>query len=179
MGKLYFYYGTMSAGKTSLAINKAFEFKERGKDVFVHVPEICWKSCLESRNGSSIPTSRNLIKEHDFNIVRENSFLIVDECQFLTPSVVLEIKKATVHKNVMAFCFGLLTDFMRNIFDGSRALVETADTIREVPCMCEECDNKAQYNYRITDETKTVVLSKEKYKSLCASCYEKFSTKVQ
>lgn len=178
MGKLYFYYGTMSAGKTSLAINKAFEFKERGKDVFVHVPEKCWKSCIESRNGTSMPTSRNLLSESDFTVLPKNSFLVIDEAQFLTPSVVLEIKKATVYKNVMAFCFGLLTDFRRKIFDGSQALIENADTIREVPCMCEECENKSQYNFRITSEEEVMVLSKDKYKSLCALCYEKFSNKV-
>ena len=49
----------------------------------------------------------------------------------------------------MVFCFGLISDFTGEMFEGTKKIIELADSIREVPCMCSKCDKKAQYNFRL------------------------------
>ena len=167
MGKLYFYYGTMGAGKTALAINKAYEFKERGLETYVYTPKEIKADRLSSRCGSSVDVTTIGLDD-----ICKNSVLIVDESQFLTQEEVTTIRNLCTYNDVMSFCFGLLTTFQRKLFDGSKYLIECADTIREVTCMCEKCKKKAIRNYRISGENKLIVLAKEKYMSLCDFCYQ-------
>lgn len=168
MGKFYFYYGTMGAGKTALAINKAYEFKKRGIQTFVYVPSDAKTDKLSSRCGSSVEVSnRNL------RLVTKRSVLIVDEAQFLTEDKVKTIRHLCTYKDVMAFCFGLLKTFKGKLFNGTKYIIECADTIREIPCMCENCKKKAIYNVRVSSETTLKVLEKDKYKSYCHMCYER------
>ena len=168
MGKMYFYYGTMGAGKTALAINKAYEFKERELQTYVYVPSEIKSDKLSSRCGASVDVSNINLDEID-----EHSVLIVDEAQFLSHDEVKTIRDLCTYKDVMAFCFGLLTTFQRKLFDGTKYIIECADTIREVPCMCENCKKKAIYNLRVSSETDLKVLGKDKYKSFCHECFEK------
>lgn len=168
MGKFYFYYGTMGAGKTALAINKAYEFRERGLQTYVYVPSEIKSDKLSSRCGSSVVVSNINLDE-----IEDRSALIVDEAQFLSHDEVKTIRDLCTYKDVMAFCFGLLTTFQRELFDGTKYIIECADTIREVPCMCENCKKKAIYNFRMSSETELKVLGKDKYKSYCHMCYEK------
>ena len=165
MGKLYFYYGTMGAGKTALAISKAYEFK------------------LESRNGSSIDVnividfdtlseSKMFLEKFDLEKVE---MLIIDEAQFLTALQVQTLRKLADEKDILVFCFGLLTDYKLNLFEGSKNLIVYAHSFREIPSMCEgkNCRKKAQYNIRTSRDKGQIVLNKRCYQSLCLNCYEK------
>lgn len=170
MGKLYFYYGTMGAGKTALAINKAYEFKARGMETYVYTPKEVNQDQLDSRCGSNIKVSNV-----ELCYVKDNSILIIDEAQFLSVEEVKQIRLLCTYKGCMAFCFGLLTTFQKELFEGSKAIISNADTIREVQCMCEECSKKAIRNYRKTNENLLKVLEKSKYMALCDECYERES----
>lgn len=172
MGKFYFYYGTMGAGKTAIAINKAYEFSQRNKKVYAYLPDIVWKSELRSRDGRVFPISKELIGDLHLQMIEKNSIVIVDEAQFLKKEAIVELKKKTMYQNVMVFCFGLLTDFKKRLFPTIPYLLAAAETIREIPCMCEACERKAQYNYRINENEELVVLDQNQYKSLCAVCYD-------
>lgn len=171
MGKFYYYYGTMGAGKTALAICKAYEFTERKKKVYIYLPEKVWKPNLESRNGTKLPVNKDLLGDEHLQMIEDNSVVIVDEAQFLTEKAVHELKKLSTFHNVLVFCYGLLTDFKTRMFEGAKYALEMADTIREIPCMCSMCDTKSQFNYRLSFEKELVVLSKDKYKALCAKCF--------
>lgn len=180
MGKVYFYYGTMSAGKTSLAINKAYEFREKGRNVYVCVPSLVKKDKLESRNGSSVDVDLVLDnEEYDSCVdkIEEFSTLIIDEAQFLNEHQVGLLKSLSEDLSLSVFCFGLLTDYKMNLFEGSKALIQYADSIRELPSMCDFCENKAKYNFRTTNDHKQVVLDKNIYKTLCYDCFIRYSNK--
>ncbi len=177
MGKFYFYYGTMNAGKTSLAICKAHEFQEHGKKVFVFLPDNVYNPKIVSRNGLEIETSGELLGQCGLDAVSNDSIVIIDEAQFLTEEAIVKLKMLSIKNNVLVFCFGLLTNFEMELFQGSKRLVEVCDSLREVPSMCDSCDRKAQYNFRLSDETEEIVLDKSKYKGLCAKCYFDLSKK--
>ena len=73
MGKFYFYYGTMGAGKTSIAINKAYEFKDRNKKTYVYIPSsLPYAVKIESRNGLSIGVSNELLGDNHLQFLEDN-----------------------------------------------------------------------------------------------------------
>lgn len=183
MGKMYFYYGTMGAGKTALAISKAYEFRNHFYEVRVCVPSIIDDKKLESRNGSSVDVdividldnlseSKMFLEKFDLEKVQ---MLIIDEAQFLTALQVQTLRKLADEKDILVFCFGLLTDYKLNLFEGSKNLIIYSNSFREIPSMCEgkNCRQKAQYNIRTSRDKGQIVLSKRCYQSLCLNCYEK------
>lgn len=171
MGKFYFFYGAMNAGKTSMAICKAHEFKEHGKKVYVFLPDNVYSPKIKSRNGLEIETSGELLGDCGLCSVDDDSIVIIDEAQFLSEEAIVKLKKLSIDNNVLVFCFGLLTNFQIELFNGSKRLIEISDSIREIPSMCDCCDNKAQYNFRLSDEKEEIVLDRRKYRGMCARCY--------
>lgn len=178
MGKVYFYYGVMSAGKTSLAINKAYEFRDKGQKVYVCLPSLVEKNKLESKNGSSVNVDIIFDEPNlcNWNFA-ENSILIIDEAQFFTNEQVKTMKQLAENLSLTVFCFGLLTDYTLNIFEGAKALMVYADSVRELPSMCDMCGKKAKYNLRTSQDDNQIVLDKTVYKSLCYECFQKYSKK--
>lgn len=166
-GNLYFYYGTMGAGKSALAINKANEFKSKGVNIYIYIPNSMVFSEISSRNGNHIEVSKINLKE-----VPKNTTLIIDEAQFLSNDE-LELIKELLHNNVTIFCFGLLTTFEKNLFDASKSLLEIASVIREIQMNCENCnESRAIYNFRSSSDNKLVSLRKDQYMALCPKCFE-------
>ena len=173
MGKLYFYYGTMNAGKTSMAINKAYEFATHVK-TYVYSP-IKGQKKLESRNGSEY--SVNLSGEDWIDKIEDDSIVVIDEAQFLSKDEVIKLEDLCSSKDISVFCFFLRTDYTQKLFEGSKALFEYADSIREIPSMCNDCKSKAKYNFRISDEKQQIVFEKNKYVSLCKKHKCKYESK--
>lgn len=171
-GKLYFYYGTMGAGKSKLAIEKVNEFKKNGLKTYVLAPESLNCSKISSRANTSADTSKISL-----NCIEPNAYLIVDEAQFLSDDEISTIRGLCSSKNVTAICFGLLTTFQFELFEGSKKLVECADSVTKISMTCENCNkNEAICNFRMSSNDEIVVLDKNQYKSLCKDCYKKFTT---
>lgn len=73
-------------------------------------------------------------------------------------------------------CYGLRTDFRANLFEGSRRLLEVADSIEEIKTTCAFCDRKALFNLRLIDGKPTlsgesVALGFDNYQPTCWRCY--------
>jgi len=79
---------------------------------------------------------------------------------------------------VPVLCFGLRTDFLTQLFPGSRRLFELADSISEIKTICS-CGHKASVNARI-DESGFVVTEgaqvclggNDRYIALCHHCWQ-------
>lgn len=164
-GNLYFYYGTMGAGKSALAIKKIKEFSEKGSKTYVYIPSQIGEKQISSRNGQSFEAQCLNLNE-----VKENSILIIDEAQFLSESEILLINDL-LKKDTTILCFGLLTTFQKKLFDGSKHLLEIASVVREIPMDCEKCKKKkAVYNFRTSCDTSLISLGKNQYIALCEEC---------
>jgi thymidine kinase len=74
--------------------------------------------------------------------------VLVDEAQFLTPEQVDELRDLTQKAAVPVICYGLRTDFRSALFEGSRRLLEVADSIEEVKTTCAFCNRKAVLNLK-------------------------------
>ena len=78
------------------------------------------------------------------------SATIVDEAQFLTEAQVDQLSDIADRYDIPVLCYGLRTDFMGRLFEGSRRLMELADSIEEIKTVCW-CGRKATFNARVQD----------------------------
>lgn len=182
--KMYFYYGVMGSSKTANALMNRFSWEEKGKKVALLKPSI------DNRDGVDIVKSRaglmaqailvypnSTIQEVLPNPVEEYDNLIVDEAQFLSKAQVDELREIA-DNGTFVMCYGLKADFMGNLFEGSKRILELADSLREIVTMCP-CGKKAIMNARYSgnkilyEGEQVVVGGNESYIALCHRCYKK------
>lgn len=182
--KMYFYYGAMGSSKTANALMTRFSWEDKGKKVALLKPSI------DNRDGVDIVKSRaglmakailiypdSKIREVLPDPVEEYDNLIVDEAQFLTKEQVDELRDI-VDNGTFVMCYGLKADFMGNLFEGSKRILELADSLREIVTMCP-CGKKAIMNARYSgnrilyEGEQVVVGGNESYMALCHRCYKK------
>ena len=187
MNRLYFKYGAMGSSKTAQALMCRFNYIQKGFNVLLIKPSI--DNRFENGNSqvvSRIGLSADCIKFDNTTsltdlFAKENlkspvDVVIVDECQFLTTNQVEELK--LLSKNMPVLCYGLLTNFKTQLFEGSKRLIELADSIEEIKSVCK-CGNKAIVNARlvnghVTNTGKEVLIgAEETYQSMCYWCYKK------
>ena len=133
MSKLYFRYGAMNSGKTTLLLQVAHNYEERGMFPLVLKPSIDTKGNdqIVSR-AMTYKRKVDILVTPDMNIydlVVENlindekiTAILVDEAQFLTKEQVKQLSDITVVLDIPVICFGLRTDFKCDFFEGSEAL---------------------------------------------------------
>lgn len=182
--KMYFYYGAMGSSKTANALMTRFNWEDKGKKVALLKPSI------DNRDGVDIVKSRaglmakaslvfptGTIRESLEAPAEEYDNIIVDEAQFLTKAQVDELREIA-DNGTFVMCYGLKADFMGNLFEGSKRILELADSLREVVTMCP-CGKKAIMNARYSgnkilyEGEQVVVGGNESYIALCHRCYKK------
>lgn len=181
MSKLYFRYGAMNSGKTTLLLQVAHNYKERGMEVLIIKPSVDTKGQekIISRLGIEREVDA-LLKPEDgvmaglqyitdqgknetlegelskFMNTRERILdtrcILVDEAQFLTPNQVDELYWITKKFDIPVICYGLRCDFMMTGFPGATRLLEIADDIEELKTICS-CGSKATQNLRKVNGT--------------------------
>lgn len=186
MAKLYFKYGAMGSSKTAQALMTKFNYEEKGKKVWLIKPS------TDIRDGYNIVASRiglkayaDVVKPEDniynmyVSLNKDSDAIIADECQFFTQAHVDELRKIVDEFNVPILCFGLRTDFLTHMFEGSRRLFEIADSITEIKTICS-CGKKATVNARIDENSKIVTSgsqvllgSNDRYEAMCYDCWIK------
>ncbi len=145
MAKLYFYYSTMNAGKTTVLLQSAHNYRERGMNPLLFTPT------LDNRNKTGVIKSRIGLEaeaiafESDddlFNRVKQQleqeniHCVLVDEAQFLTREQVYQLSEVVDRLSIPVLCFGLRTDFQGELFPGSHYLLAWADRLEELKTIC-------------------------------------------
>ncbi len=177
MAKLYFRYGAMGSSKTANALMVAYNYYERGKSALLVKPK------LDNRDGEGVMASRIGLKQKcDFvedlalmseDEIRKYDCIIVDEAQFCTKEQVELFVHIVDDLEVPVICYGLRTDFQRNLFAGSLWLLAWADVIEEIKTVCW-CGKAATCNARfneqgvmITEGDQVVLGANDSYIALC------------
>jgi len=165
MAKLYFYYASMNAGKSTTLLQADFNYRERGMETML------WTAALDDRYGVGQVTSRiGLMAEaHKFDpesnlfeaVSEENrqrplACVLIDEAQFLSREQVLQVARLADEAGIPVLCYGLRTDFSAELFPGSAALLGIADALVELKAVCE-CGRKATMNLRVDERGRAVV----------------------
>ena len=182
MAKLYFHYSTMNAGKSTVLLQAAHNYSERGMVPYLLTAKLDYragKGWIKSRIGIS--------QKSDVFSKRENLFVklknqlnkkiincvFVDEAQFLTKTQVWQLARVVDDLNLPVMCFGLRVDFRGELFPGSATLLALSDEMREVRTICH-CGKKATMVVRQDANGHTIKSGKqiqiggnETYLSLC------------
>ncbi len=191
MAKLYFKYGAMGSSKTANALITKFNYEERGMRVWLVKPSI------DTRDGADIIRSRIGLEAHayiaepttdlfkTFSSLEGYHAIICDECQFFTAEQIDQFRRIVDELDIPVLCFGLRTDFLTNLFEGSRRLFEVADSITEIKTICS-CGDKAIVNARIdgkgnvlTEGGQILIDGNDSYIAMCHSCWKKAIKKVK
>ena len=186
MAKLYFYYSSMNAGKSTALLQSSYNYRERGMHTLILAPH------LDDRYGIGKVTSRIGLESAATTFKADEDLLqlitalhdddpldcvLVDEAQFLSKEQVFQLGEVTDELNIPVLAYGLRTDFRTELFEGSRRLFEVADRIEEVKVTCQYCNRKAIFNMRLADgepviEGDQVQLgADESYLPVCYGCY--------
>lgn len=187
IGKLYFRYGTMGSAKTALLLTQAYNFEERG------MPYRCMKPVVDTRDNKNVIHSRIGIERECswiyadtnlYELVRDMAddeprpqWILVDEAQFLSADQVDQLARVVDDFGINVVCYGLRTDFRTSLFEGSRRLLEIADTIDEVKSTCS-CGRKTIVNARvnsageiITEGAVVEIGGNDRYVAVCRRCW--------
>ncbi len=182
MAKLYFNYSTMNAGKSTVLLQAAHNYREMGMTPYILTAR------LDDRAGQGQVASRiGLTADADLFAHGDDLYqrikarqeqgpvacIFIDEAQFLDPEQVWQLARAVDDLDVPVMAYGLRVDFQGRTFPGSAALLAWADDMREVRTICR-CGRKATMVVRrdvdgmaMADGDQVQIGGNETYLSLC------------
>ena len=182
MAKLYFHYSTMNAGKSTVLLQAAHNYRERGMNPYLLTAQFdnrAGEGKIASRIG--IGTAADTFGENDDLFLKieaqtkavDLACVFIDEAQFLSKDQVWQLARAVDDLHVPVMCYGLRVDFRGELFPGSATLLALADEMREIRTICH-CGKRATMVVR-QDENKNVLTGGEQvqiggnetYVSLC------------
>lgn len=194
MAKLYFSYSAMNAGKSTILLQAAHNYEERGMKTKL------FTAFVDSRYGVGRISSRiglaadaetftgdtDLFARIKEVLAQGNiDCILVDEAQFLSEKQVWQLASVADDLGVPVMCYGLRSDFQGQLFPGSAALLAVAEDLREIRTICF-CGRKATMNLRIGADGKAVVEGEqiliggeESYISVCRKHWVTKETKAQ
>jgi thymidine kinase len=160
MAKLFFNYSSMNAGKTTILLQSAHNYRERGLMPMLFTPKLddrYGEGWIKSRIGlqarATIFTSEDDLFEFTLAQLEEQNIhcVLVDEAQFLSRDQVYQLSEIVDRLNIPVLCFGLRTDFQGELFEGSKYLLAWADQLTEIKTICHT-GRKANMVVRVDDE---------------------------
>ena len=190
MAKLYFYYSSMNAGKSTALLQSSYNYKERGMNTLVLAPD------FDDRYGAGKVTSRigieteaTTFRSRDdlFALVEARTqreplhCVLIDEAQFLTKDQVFQLGEVTDRLKIPVLAYGLRTDFRGEPFEGSKYLLAWSDNLKELKAICH-CGTKATMVVRfdesgaaIREGSQVEIGGNDRYVSMCRKHFkEKF-----
>lgn len=165
MAKLYFYYSTMNAGKTTTLLQSAYNYHERGMRTLILTPR------LDNRAGEGVVASRIGLKANAVTFVGSDDLaaivrqalaakgkidcVLVDESQFLSKAQVWQLTDVVDNLKIPVLAYGLRTDFRGELFEGSQYLLAWADNLIELKTICHS-GKKANMVVRVDENGRAV-----------------------
>ena len=187
MAQMYFYYSAMNAGKSTTLLQSSFNYQERG------MTPVIFTAALDDRFGVGKVSSRiglqsdaylfhqntNLYQEiAALNEVEKRHCVLVDECQFLSKEQVYQLTEVVDKLRIPVLCYGLRTDFLGELFEGSKYLLSWADKLVELKTICH-CGRKAnmvirtdEHGVAIKEGDQVAIGGNDKYVSVCRQHYK-------
>ena len=182
MAKLYFYYSSMNAGKSTSLLQSSYNYKERGMNTLLLAPQ------FDDRFGAGKVASRIGIEADATTFASDTNLyqvvkacraksplhcVLVDEAQFLTRDQVFQLSDVTDRLNIPVLAYGLRTDFQGEPFEGSKYLLAWSDNLKELKAICD-CGRKATMVLRmdadghaVTQGSQVEIGGNDRYVSMC------------
>lgn len=193
MPRLYFKYGTMGSSKSAQALMCKFNYEQKGMTVLLVKPSLDNRGDVDKpmvRSRIGLVSDCKIITPYqsffdlfnDFKDQHGCDCIIVDEAQFCTTEQIDQLKQLT--KLVPVLCYGLLNDFRCKLFEGSKRLVELADSLQEIKSVCR-CGRKSTVNARfidgkcVDDGPVVFIGGDESYENMCYWCWQEELAKTK
>ena len=178
----------MGSAKTAMLLTSAYNFEERG------MAYRCFKPVTDTRDKKNVIRSRigiervcswiypetNMYEEISQHPCDDGSlpgWILIDEAQFLSAEQVDQLAAVVDEYGINVVCYGLRTDFRTHLFEGSKRLLEIADTIDEIKSTCT-CGRKTIVNARvnslgeiITEGEVVEIGGNDRYIAVCRKCW--------
>lgn len=125
MAKLYFNYSSMNAGKSTVLLQAAYNYEERGMNTLLLIAAFDdrgGKGRIASRIGlgadADVFNSADNVFDHILRAdeAKKVDAVFVDEAQFLTEDQVWQLARVADTLRIPVMCFGLRTDFQGKLF---------------------------------------------------------------
>ncbi len=183
MASLYFKYAAMNSGKSTQLLQAQYNYFERGMNPVAMTAGIDNRTAvgkITSRLGIDCPAYTFDKTTDIFSFVEEMNeggkpvdILFIDEAQFLSEAQAFQCARVVDELDIPVLCYGLKTDFMGKLFEGSEALLRLSDNIEEIKAICW-CGKKATMTARLTPKGDMVksgqqiaIGGNEMYTALC------------
>lgn len=180
MAKLFFYYSSMNAGKSTTLLQSAHNYRERGMRPLLFTPRLDTRATegrVTSRIGLDAEAHTFTPADNLHAIVRDQAepihCVLVDEAQFLSRAQVFQLGEIADALGVPVLAYGLRTDFQGNLFEGSQHLLAWADKLVEIKTICH-CGSKATMVLRtdldgivLREGAQVEIGGNERYVSVC------------
>ncbi len=182
MAKLYFYYASMNAGKSTTLLQADFNYRERGMATMLWTAAIddrYRRGTIRSRIGleteanafdAATDIAAEILAQHARTPL---SCVLVDEAQFLTGHQVFGLARICDQHDIPVLAYGLRTDFRADLFEGSKWLLALADSLHEIKAVCG-CGRKATMNLRVgadgevaREGAQTEIGGNDRYVAMC------------
>jgi thymidine kinase len=189
MAKLYFYYSSMNAGKSTALLQSSYNYRERGMNTVVMAPRV------DNRYGVGKVTSRIGLESEAITFTPDDKLfelidklrseeplhcVLIDEAQFLTKQQVFELGDVTDKLNIPVLAYGLRTDFQGEPFEGSKYLLAWSDNLKELKAICH-CGTKATMVIRMDESGNAVregsqveIGGNDRYVSMCRKHFKEY-----
>jgi len=187
VAQMYFYYSAMNAGKSTTLLQSSFNYQERG------MTPVIFTAAIDDRYGIGKVSSRiglqseaqlfkndtNLFEAiNELNEQEKRHCVLIDECQFLSKEQVYQLTEVVDKLHIPVLCYGLRTDFLGELFEGSRYLLSWADKLVELKTICH-CGRKAnmvirtdEHGVAIAEGDQVAIGGNDKYVSVCRLHYK-------
>ena len=187
LAQMYFYYSAMNAGKSTTLLQSSFNYQERG------MTPVIFTAAIDDRFGVGKVSSRiglesdaqlfhaesNLYQEIEaLNKQQKRHCILFDECQFLSKEQVYQLTEVVDKLHIPVLCYGLRTDFLGELFEGSKYLLSWADKLVELKTICH-CGRKAnmvirtdEHGVAIAEGDQVAIGGNDKYVSVCREHYK-------
>ena len=187
MAKLYFYYSAMNAGKTTLLLQSAHNYRERGMTPLLFTPALDHRDrpgIIRSRIGLAadaevFETGTDLLARIRSELQsRSIHCVLVDEAQFLSRDQVFQLTEVVDRLEIPVLCFGLRTDFRGELFEGSRYLLAWGDQLEEIKTICHTGKKATmvvrvdESGYALKDGSQVEIGGNERYVSLSRKAFK-------
>lgn len=178
MAKLYFYYSTMNAGKTTLLLQSAYNYIERGMRPLLISPAIdtrAGQGRIRSRIGLEQPAlavgADDDLYEHVERALEDGNIhcVLTDEAQFFSRDQIYQLTEVVDRLKIPVLAFGLRTDFRGELFEGSRYLLAWADELKELKTICHSGSKATmvvrvdENGYAVTDGAQVEIGGNDRY----------------
>ncbi len=182
MAKLYFYYSSMNAGKSTALLQSSYNYRERGMNTLILAPNFDDRygvGRVTSRIGLEAAATTFAPADDIFEMVTaccaEDPLhcVLIDEAQFLSKKQLFQLGRVTDELDIPVLAYGIRTDFQGEPFEGSKYLLAWSDNLKELKAICH-CGSKATMVIRLDENGNAVtqgsqieIGGNDRYVSMC------------